>query len=577
MKKVFFLFTLLTMIFVSCAEKNKGEDLIESIKINADKTTITADNTDMVTVTAVTQKDVDVTSRVNFTVNGEKLNGNTFKTDKAGTYKFVATLNDVESNEIQVTAVPKEATLVLTSDKSTILAGDYKDWVAFEVKEKGGKVVTEDCDIFVNGEQVAGHKFRAKVEGEYKAVAKRGNEFSNELTIQANKMQDIILEADKVTLVLDGKDKTTFKVYTKEKEDITANSQIFIGDNPIEGNVFVPKATGKFKATANYKGNKSNQVVITVEEPIKYNLVVKPSKKTLVSDGIDVVSFRCINTLDEDRDLTDEVKFYLDGKELDRPYFNTKVNKEFKITAKFGEETTKEEVAITSQSEYVATPRLYMELFTGTWCPYCPRLITLLEKVCDHPQVVASSLHSGRDPFTTADAGTIGNALAVTGYPTIIVGRDKGRRVSNGTSKTILNMIPKTTPLGIAVYTTISGQSIDVSMTVQSSETFNDLKWVAIVTEDGLHADQANAVYPELGNPIRNMEHRYVYRKTYNSTVWGDPLSITANTPVVKKFTIPLNGNWKPKKCSVFILITKASDNTVLTAQKVRAGEAEGY
>lgn len=575
MKRALFLVTFF-MLFFSCAEKNNKMELIESIKIKADKTTIVADGVDMVTLTAVAQNDADLTSRVTFTVNDKKLDGNTFKTDKPGTYKFAATLDNIESNEISVSATAKEATLVLTSDKGSILAGNPKDWVTFTVKDKSGQNVTEDCEFFVDNEQIAGHKFRAKKEGQYKALAKRGNEFSNELTIQANKMQDIILQVDKVEILLDGKDKATFKVLNKNEEDLTAGAQIFIDDKPIQGNEFIPKEAGLFKATADYKGNKSNQVTITVKEPMKYNLVVKVSKEKFVSDGIDVVSFRCINTLDEDRDLTRQVKFYVDGKELDKPYFNTTTNKQFKVTAKFGEEATKEEVTITSQSEYVATPRVYFELFTGTWCPYCPRLvIPVMDKLCDNPQVVACGVHGGNDKFATGEGGQLFNAYGLQGYPTIVVGRDKNHQA--GSRKAILNSIPKTTPIGMAVYATISGSSLDVDMTIKSTETLKDLKWVVIIVEDKLIADQANAMYEELGNPIRDMEHRYVYRKTYSSSIWGDPISFTAGEVVKKKFNVPLNSAWKAENCSLFILITKASDNTVITAQKVEANGASGY
>ena len=575
MKRVLFLITCFILL-LSCAEKNNKMDLIEAIKIKADKTTIAADGVDMVTLTAVAQNEADLTSRVTFTVNDKKLDGNTFKTDKPGTYKFAASLDNIESDEITVTATAKEATLVLTSDKGSVLAGNPKDWITFNVKDKNGQDITDNCDFFIDNERIVGNKFRAKNEGQYKAIAKRGDEFSNELTIQANKMQDIILQVDKVELFLDGKDKATFKVYNKDNEDLTTRAQIFINDKPIEGNVFVPTAVGLFRVTADFNGNKSNQVSITVKEPIKYNLVVKVSKERLVSDGVDVVSLRCINTLDEDRDLTKKVKFYLDGHELDKNYFNTTQNKQFKITAKLGEEVTKEEVVVTSQSEYVPTPRVYFELFTGTWCPYCPRLvIPVMDKLCDEPQVVASGVHGGRDKFATSEGQRLFNAYGLEGYPTIVVGRDKNNQANNRSD--IINRIPESTPIGMAVYTTITGSALDVDMTIKSTETLNDLKWVVIIVEDKLIADQANAVYPKYGNPIRDMEHRYVYRKTHSSSIWGEPISLTANEVMKKKFTVQLDSSWKAENCNLFILITKASDNTVITAQKVEAGSASGY
>lgn len=269
--------------------------------------------------------------------------------------------------------------------------------------------------------------------------------------------------------------------------------------------------------------------------------------------------------------------FFVDGVKLDKPYFTTTTNKSFKVTAKYKTHETSEAVTITSQSEFKPTPRMYMELFTGTWCPYCPRLITVMEKVVDHPQVVAVALHSGQDPFASSDTSTIGKFLNVTGYPTIILFREKDKQITGGTTQQVLRHIPENTPIGIAVYTSSNDTDINVDVTLKSSEALNNLKWVAMVVEDGLHADQNNAVYPDRGNPIIDMEHRAVYRRSHSSTVWGEDLSIGANETIKKSTKIQINKKWNIKNCSIYILIANASDNKVIAAQKVKVGSAAGY
>ena len=96
------------------------------IELSASTTTIVANGTDAVTFT-VTQEGNDVTSQSNIFVNGNKINGNKFTTYNAGTYTVYAQKNEVQSNEITITAeqAPDLGTTVFFAEGVTLTSGWY--------------------------------------------------------------------------------------------------------------------------------------------------------------------------------------------------------------------------------------------------------------------------------------------------------------------------------------------------------------------------------------------------------------------------------------------------------------------
>lgn len=91
---------------LSCTDPADEVIAIEPI-LQADKDVITADATECVTLT-VTADGEDVTSRSTITVDGLRMNGNTFATVTPGRYAFKAVCDGVESNTISVEAIPQD-------------------------------------------------------------------------------------------------------------------------------------------------------------------------------------------------------------------------------------------------------------------------------------------------------------------------------------------------------------------------------------------------------------------------------------------------------------------------------------
>ncbi len=577
-KKILFLFGLCALLMISCGEKNNPDDLVQSVILQADKASITADGKDAVTFTVKTQKGIDVTSEATIYVNRGAISGNTFTTTKAGTFTAYATYKGKDSDEVTITASEQvvEAALVITADKTSILAND-KDQIIFTVKRKeGGEVVTNKCEFYVDGvRSKTAYRFKTKVPGEHKVVAKmKSGESSDEFVFQANEERDILLETDKTLLYLDGKDKATFKVTDKDGSDISTKAKYYVGSEALTDNTFLPKATGTFTIRAEYEGNVSNNITVKVRQPIQYRIEIVPDKKAFTNDGVDMVVLKAYNRLENDQELTSDMKFFVNGAAIEGNIVKSTTVGELQITGKYND-IDAVATKVTVQTDFVPTPRVFAEQFTGTWCPFCPRLIDVIDKAALNPQVVASALHAGNDPFATPDATTIGNALGVQGYPSIVVNRVKNTLFSDGTVASITKHIPATVNVGVVLETKIVGSSVECKAIFKTTEDLNNVKWIAILTENGLIADQKNQAFPERGNPIKDMEHKHVYRLSHPS-VWGQTISFTKGTPVTKEFKLELKAGWKAQNCNVIILVSK-QDDTVITAQEAKAGSARGY
>lgn len=153
---------------------------ISKVELTADKSEIVADNTDTVTFT-VTVDGEDKTSEatIKITNYSTELEGNTFTSDVAGEFAFVAEFEGIESNEVKVTATavetPVEKKLRIATDKVRIKA-DGEDKATLTVTY-GEEDVTAKSEIYVEQGNViiadatfsttapASYTIRAKYEG----------------------------------------------------------------------------------------------------------------------------------------------------------------------------------------------------------------------------------------------------------------------------------------------------------------------------------------------------------------------------------------------------------------------------
>lgn len=146
---------------------------IPTVELSVDKSEIVADNSDTATFTVKVDGE-DKSSEVKITVinYNSELEGNTFTTDVAGEFVFVANYEGVKSNEVKVVATAVEApvqkTLKIESDVNRIKA-DGSEKVTFTVFY-GEDDVTADAEIYCTnheGVTVEGNTFSSTTVGSY--------------------------------------------------------------------------------------------------------------------------------------------------------------------------------------------------------------------------------------------------------------------------------------------------------------------------------------------------------------------------------------------------------------------------
>ena len=146
---------------------------IPVVELSVDKSEIVADNSDTATFTVkVDGEDKSADVKITVINYNSELEGNTFTTDVAGEFVFVANYEGVKSNEVKVVATAVEApvqkTLKIESDVNRIKA-DGSEKVTFTVFY-GEDDVTADAEIYCTnheGVTVEGNTFSSTTVGSY--------------------------------------------------------------------------------------------------------------------------------------------------------------------------------------------------------------------------------------------------------------------------------------------------------------------------------------------------------------------------------------------------------------------------
>lgn len=310
--------------------ENPEEPQLEGpIFLTASTDTIVANGIDAVNFTAI-QDSVDVTSSVKFFVNDNIIESNVFSTESSGDYVVYAKKNDtIISNEISFYAkkyVEPEIPIVIAASTDTIVA-DGIDAIIFTVTE-GKRNITNNIDIYVNGNKIEGNKFTTTVAGEYSAYAKRGDVTSNEISFYAKEVEEpeepekpIELFASKTIIIADGIDAVTFTV-KQDNIDVTSEVEIFINGNKIDGNSFTTTTSGNYNVNAKKGELVSNELNIIAEEYIEPEKPIELSASTtsITANGIDIISFTVIQDGDN---VTDQSEIYVNNNLISGNQFST--------------------------------------------------------------------------------------------------------------------------------------------------------------------------------------------------------------------------------------------------------------
>lgn len=156
---------------------------VESISIEADKTTVKPNGTDVVTLTATDQLGLDITAYVTFIVNGRRNEtGNLISTDVFENLEIEARYKTVVSEPLTVEASVSISSMTLTIDRTAIPADSYSE-VKMTVLDQDNDDVTSAVTFLINGSGTSEKTFISGNPGDYQIQAQWEGITSNTVNV----------------------------------------------------------------------------------------------------------------------------------------------------------------------------------------------------------------------------------------------------------------------------------------------------------------------------------------------------------------------------------------------------------
>ena len=209
--------------------------------------------------------------------------------------------------------------------------------------------------------------------------------------------------------------------------------------------------------------------------------------------------------------------------------------------------------------------RVFINQFTGTGCGYCPNMIDVLTKFGKtYPdKFVLAACHTYNNDDPAFLDYSIDNAMAVGGYPCVVLNLDKTQKFQDYTKPALLkNMFLEDygtgkVGTGIAVSTLLDGENIVIraAMKVASEGKYRIGAWLL---EDGIMAKQSGA-----GNDpiVHNNCVRDIYSKNTGTDYSGRLHIMDAGESAEEFFLATMNSKWNSAKCHVVVFVCAQKTN----------------
>ena len=310
------------------------------------------------------------------------------------------------------------------------------------------------------------------------------------------------------------------------------------------------------------------------------SLKVTLDKSQIFADNWETVTVTV--TDQNNNDVTSSSSIYLGNLAISGNSFFTNTPGNYQVKAKRSG-LTSPDVALTVNDPGPSpfSQKIIVEDYTGTWCGHCPRVGIKLEDYVTngHPNCLVISNHGpSNDPYTFSNHGSLANAFNVTGYPAVWVDRDFVW--SENTVQLDQRFTNRRPPLGIALQTNITGNTINVTTKVKFDVTTAvNLRLVVYLLQDGQVYPQVNYNYYSLPNPIPGYVHNGILRRTATD-LYGDGITTSSQvkgTTYEKTSVLDATG-YNVNNCRVIAFVVQGTNNqgrkerVVINAQTVKAG-----
>ena len=391
----------------------------------------------------------------------------------------------------------------------------------------------------------------------------------------------LILTSDK--LMFEVGETAIFSVVYDEDNNITSESTILVDGVAISGSTFTPADAGNFEIKATYLSVNSNVIDITVNAPVTLSSVDVTLSSTAIFIG-DILTLAAIAVYTDAStvDITSETEFYVDDVLISgNEYIGVQLGT-IEVKAVF-ESTTSSvfQVEVVDPSNLPASfsKKAVVEDFTGTWCGYCPRVsyaASLVEAQTDKVFVVG--VHNG-DQMANGFGNALENMYNITGFPTAYIDRANTWTYPepNNVSQA-LNAAQGTVDVGLAIETSLTGSTLDITISQGFLQNMTNVKLLVFVLEDGILVDQANYTsYYGGASTIVDFEHNGVLR--YVATdIMGDTTTSTLGIHE-QSFNVNLSsqGVQDPTKTGVLAMLVDDSGRVLYNAQYVISGQNQDF
>ena len=154
-----------------------------------------------------------------------------------------------------------------------------------------------------------------------------------------------------------------------DSTDVTSETDFYVNNEKIPLNLFSSQTTGDFLAYAEYKGVKSDEMIISVIEKVVVPVIfLTVDKDSVINDGVDGITFTCM--LEDSTDVSYETDFYVNNEKIASNLFSSETVGVYTAYAEYqggkSEEISIYVVKETAPASY--TQKILVEYFTGTWC-----------------------------------------------------------------------------------------------------------------------------------------------------------------------------------------------------------------
>lgn len=290
--------------------------------------------------------------------------------------------------------------------------------------------------------------------------------------------------------------------------------------------------------------------------------------------------------------LTDDATIYVDGNAIDGNTFTSDAVGSHTITATY-ESAESEPLTVTFSAEpqVLFRKRVLIEDYTGTWCGYCPRVAHAIELVQQQTEyAVAVAIHRPSssssspvyDPYNFPGAEELEGVIGLAGYPNGMLNRMTQWTTPepNNVGQAIALTQGENPKTGLAMASTVSGNSISLDVKVKFSKDFSNLKLVVYVLENGLIYDQKNYTTFYGGvSTIPNFVHNHTLRACL-TPIMGEAISnsetVDGNT-YSRSFNVPVPANVANAGKIEFVAFVVDAQGNAVNVRKAARDENQDF